>query len=142
MVSQDGEDVTRGILRLGRVQIDPASTSLIFDAPIGRHDGFCHLPNAGKEPVDPFTAPPKIGERCYAEIAEQQPIAVIKAVLHPRRRIVVEHLLAPAVGGDDPEHGLPSIEIGRAISLMSEAKKKGVLTTALAASNASVSAAR
>src|SRR5215204_3825217 len=83
---------------------------------------------------NPFTAPPKI--------AEQQPIAVIKAVLHPRRRIVVEHLLAPAVGGDDPEHGLPSIEIGRAISLMSEAKKKGVLTTALAASNASVSAAR
>jgi hypothetical protein len=42
-----------------------------------------HFPNMGKETADPYSAPPQIGQRCYAQIAEQQPIAVVKPVLHP-----------------------------------------------------------
>jgi hypothetical protein len=56
----------------------------------GRHDGFRHLRNTGKESLDLFTALLKIGERSYAKITQQFTKASTELFLGLSRRIVVE----------------------------------------------------
>src|SRR5919202_6905110 len=79
---------------------------LIVDFGIGGYYGFGYLPNVGEECLDLMAALLKIGERSDTKIAEKLPVAGAEPSLNPRRRVMVEDLLAPGIGGNHPEYSL------------------------------------
>src|SRR5207253_1702977 len=106
---------TAGLLYLRRHVGTRARCLLDFDFRISRNDGFRHLPKTGKELLDLFAALLKIGNSSRpnghpahgdTNVAEQLHIARAKPIPHLHRSIVVEHLLAPGIGGNYPEDSL------------------------------------
>ncbi len=60
---------------------------------------------------DLFPALLEIGERRNAEISQQLPIAGTKPLLHRHRRVMIEHLLTPGIGGNHPEDGFSMVAL-------------------------------
>ncbi len=83
-----------------------ARRSLVLDLRVAGDDAFRHLPKPREVRPDELAAPLKVGEGFDADVAEQFSVAAVELLMHPRWRIGGEHLLAPGIGHDHPEHGL------------------------------------